>query len=82
MVTDKDIAVGRLYPPLTSVREISIAIAVKVAKEAYKEGNASTYPEPEDMEAFIRRQLYDYRYTTSLPARYSWPEEAFTKLAV
>ena len=36
MVTESDIAVGRLYPPLTSVREISIAIAVKVAKESYK----------------------------------------------
>merc|ERR1712008_515097 len=67
---------------LTKVREISIQIAVKVAKEAYKEGNASTYPEPEDMEAFIRNQLYDYTYTTSLPARYEWPEAAFAKLSV
>ncbi len=28
-------------------RDISIKIAVKVAEEAYAEGTASTYPEPE-----------------------------------
>jgi len=82
MVSDQDLAVGRLYPPLSTLREISIKIAVKVAKEAYKEGKASTYPEPEDMETFIRQQLYDYNYSTSLPSRYQWPEEAFTKLTV
>jgi uncharacterized Zn finger protein len=29
------------------LRDISIKIAVKVAEEAYAEGTASTYPEPE-----------------------------------
>merc|ERR1712071_351425 len=82
LVSDSDLAVGRLYPPLTTIREISIMIAVKVATEAYKEGNASTYPQPEDLEAFIRSQLYDYNHTTSLPARYEWPVEAMAKLNV
>merc|ERR1712088_602884 len=82
LVGEEDIAVVRLYPHLTKVREISIKIAVKVASEAYREGLASTYPEPENIEEFIRAQLYDYNYTTALPARYGWPEEAFTKLAV
>jgi len=82
MVSDSDLAVGRLYPPLSSLREISVKIAVKVAKEAYKEGSASTYPEPEDMETFIRQQLYDYNYSTSLPSRYEWPAQAFNKLTV
>jgi len=82
LVQESDIAVGRLYPPLTKIREISVKIAVKVATEAYREGSASTYPEPENMETFIRQQLYDYNYTTSLPSRYQWPEEAFTKLSL
>ena len=34
----------------------------KVAEEAYQENTASTYPEPEDKEAFIRTHLYDYNY--------------------
>jgi malate dehydrogenase (oxaloacetate-decarboxylating)(NADP+) len=82
LVGDEDIAVGRLYPHLTKVREISIKIAVKVATEAYREGLASTYPEPENIEEFIRAQLYDYNYNTALPSRYAWPQEAFTKLAL
>merc|ERR1712212_571563 len=82
LVGEEDIAVGRLYPHLTKVREISIKIAVKVASEAYREGLASTYPEPENIEEFIRAQLYDYNYNTALPSRYAWPQEAFTKLSL
>ena len=47
MVTDADLSVGRLYPPLDNIREISVKIATKVATEAYQESTASTYPEPE-----------------------------------
>merc|ERR1719499_2622665 len=82
MVQDSDLAVGRLYPPLSALREISVKIATKVAIEAYKSGTASTYPEPEDKEAFIRQQLYSYAYNTSLPSRYEWPEEAFKRLNI
>ena len=35
---------------------------IKVAEEAYEQNTASTYPEPEDKEAFIRTHLYDYNY--------------------
>ena len=44
----------------------------QVAEEAYQQNTASTYPEPEDKEAFIRSQLYDYNYdgVSALPARY------------
>merc|ERR1712096_361453 len=34
MVTEDDLAVGRLYPPLSALKEISIKIASKVAIEA------------------------------------------------
>ena len=80
MVQESDLKVGRLYPPLSALREISIKIAAKVAIEAYKSGTASTYPEPADKESFIRQQLYNYEYDTSLPSRYEWPQEAFNKL--
>jgi len=78
MVSEDDLAVGRLYPPLSNIREISVKIATKVATEAYQDGTASTYPEPEDKEAFIREQLYDYNYDQkpALPTLYKWPEEA------
>jgi len=77
MVTEDDLAVGRLYPPLDNIREISVQIAKKVAVEAYQSGTASTYPEPEDKEAFIRATLYDYNYDnkSALPSLYQWPAE-------
>ena len=80
MVTKDDLQVGRLYPPLKDLREISIKIATRVAEEAYKSGTASTYPEPENKEVFIRQQLYDYNYDSALPAQYQWPKQAFNKI--
>jgi malate dehydrogenase (oxaloacetate-decarboxylating)(NADP+) len=77
MVTEEDLAVGRLYPPLSNIQEISVQIAKKVAEEAYEQNTASTYPEPEDKEAFIRTHLYDYNYdkVSYLPSVYAWPAE-------
>merc|ERR1712223_250629 len=75
MVSDSDFAVGRMYPPLSEIRNCSVKIAKRIAEEAYADKTASTYPEPEDKEAFIRSQLYDYNYdgVSALPARYDWP---------
>jgi len=77
MVTEEDLSVGRLYPPLANIREISVKIATKVATEAYQENTASTYPEPEDKESLVRSYLYDYNYDNyqALPTLYQWPEE-------
>merc|ERR1711915_613072 len=77
MVTEEDLSVARLYPPLANIREISVKIATKVAEEAYEAGTASTYPEPEDKESFIRNTLYNYNYdnTRALPNLHSWPKE-------
>ena len=36
MVTDDDLAVGRLYPPLSEIRNCSVKIAAQIAQEAYK----------------------------------------------
>merc|ERR1711936_317173 len=69
LVTEEDLQVGRMYPPLSKIKQVSIKIASKVAEEAYKEGMASTYPEPKDKESFIRSLLYNYNYDdeSSLP---------------
>jgi len=74
LVTEEDLALGRMYPPLSKIKEISIKIATKVAEEAYKEGMASTYPEPKDKEAFIRTKLYNYEYDdqSALFTPYTW----------
>jgi len=74
LVTEEDISLGRMYPPLSKIKEVSIKIASKVVEEAYKEGMASTYPEPTDKEQFIRSKLYNSNYdlTTDLPNTWTW----------
>merc|ERR1712083_137226 len=74
LVNEEDLSLGRMYPPLSKIKEVSIKIATKVAEEAYKEGMASTYPEPQDKEAFIRSKLYNYEYDqeSALPTLYAW----------
>ncbi|RXG56289.1 NADP-dependent malic enzyme, partial [Armadillidium vulgare] len=76
MVTDQDLAQGRLYPPLSDIRKCSLKIATYIAEHAYKTGIASTYPEPKDKSLFIKQQLYDYNYDTlsALPSTWEWPD--------
>ncbi len=61
MATDEDYAVGRLYPPLTRIVEISTAIAVEVAKICYERGLAQR-PRPDDLAEFIKATMYEPRY--------------------
>jgi malate dehydrogenase (oxaloacetate-decarboxylating)(NADP+) len=68
-VSEQDLAQGSLFPPLQAIREISVAIAVAVARRAYQAGLASS-PPPTDLEAAVRRVMYDPHYES--PAR---PEE-------
>lgn len=36
-VNEQDLSLGRIYPPLSEIREVSIKIAVKILEYAYKE---------------------------------------------
>jgi malate dehydrogenase (oxaloacetate-decarboxylating)(NADP+) len=73
LVTDQDLALGRLYPHQSAIFQASQIIARVVAEDAYKNGTASTYPEPLDKGEFIRSQIYNYKYPGSHPALYKWP---------
>ncbi|MGH0120226.1 UNVERIFIED_CONTAM: hypothetical protein FKN15_056551 [Acipenser sinensis] len=75
-VTEQHLAEGRLYPPLSTIREVSFKIAVKVVNYAYRNGIASVYPEPEDKEAFIRSHIYSPDYDSFTLDSYSWPDHA------
>jgi malate dehydrogenase (oxaloacetate-decarboxylating)(NADP+) len=60
-VSETDLRIGRLYPPLPRIREVSLAIAVEVAKVAYKRGLA-TRPQPENLEEYIGSLMYEPEY--------------------
>uniref|UniRef100_A0A8C1QZH0 Malic enzyme n=1 Tax=Cyprinus carpio TaxID=7962 RepID=A0A8C1QZH0_CYPCA len=76
MVTEENLAEGRLYPPLKTIREVSFKIAVKIVDHAYKQGIASWYPEPKDKEAFVLSQVYNSDYDSFTLDSYSWPKDA------
>ncbi|MDR1190465.1 MAG: NAD-dependent malic enzyme [Verrucomicrobiales bacterium] len=60
-VTDTDLASGRVYPHLNSIRAISLKIATAVAEEAYRSGLARR-PRPADLSADIQAQVFQPEY--------------------
>ncbi|XP_029034746.2 NADP-dependent malic enzyme isoform X2 [Osmia bicornis bicornis] len=74
IVSDEDLASGNLYPPLQDIQKCSLTIAVEVMKCGYASGLAALHPEPEDYKEFIKAQLYDPTYTSSVPPVYKWPK--------
>ncbi|CAG7722171.1 unnamed protein product [Allacma fusca] len=73
-VAEEDLAVGRLYPAQCQIHRVSRVIAKAVVEDGYKTGAAMTYPEPKDKTRFIENQLYDWSYSTALPAVWKWPK--------
>ncbi|RCN46598.1 malic enzyme, NAD binding domain protein [Ancylostoma caninum] len=74
-VTEKSLnEYSRLYPRLKDIRELSVKIALDIGNHLYEENLATLHPKPEDMEMYIRQQLYSYEYTPVLNETYKWPE--------
>ncbi len=61
MVTEADLGMGRIYPSLTRMREVSAAIAVKVAEEAYA-SKLARVKRPKDLMKTVRALMYDPTY--------------------
>jgi malate dehydrogenase (oxaloacetate-decarboxylating)(NADP+) len=61
MVTRDEIADGRVYPCLTRIREVSLQIAIEVAKVAYREG-LTDQPEPADLAKEISSRMFQPEY--------------------
>ncbi|XP_017101166.1 NADP-dependent malic enzyme isoform X1 [Drosophila bipectinata] len=78
-VEPADIERGSLYPPLSSIRDVSMNIAIGVTKCAYDKGLASTYPEPQDKRKWLENQLYNFNYESSMPVTWAWPRMPYIK---
>ncbi|CAF4335036.1 unnamed protein product, partial [Rotaria sp. Silwood2] len=74
LVTQKDLDSGRIYPPIPTIREVTIKIAAHLVEHLYKEKKAWFHPEPKDKEEFIRMQLYNTNYQYFGPLTWKWPE--------
>uniref|UniRef100_A0A673C189 Malic enzyme n=1 Tax=Sphaeramia orbicularis TaxID=375764 RepID=A0A673C189_9TELE len=77
-LTDKELAEGRLYPPLSNIREVSVQMAIKVMEYVYAKGMAFRYPEPVDKNAFVRSTVWNTDYDSFLPDTYDWPGVCFS----
>jgi malate dehydrogenase (oxaloacetate-decarboxylating)(NADP+) len=61
LVQPESLAQGSIYPPLTSIRDVSAAIAAEVALVAQRQGLAE-HDVPENSLAFVKSLMYDARY--------------------
>jgi len=62
-VSQSDLAQGSLYPALPRIRAVSARIATAVAGVAYEKDLAQA-PRPVDLEAHVRSQMFQPRYTS------------------
>jgi malate dehydrogenase (oxaloacetate-decarboxylating)(NADP+) len=61
LVLPSDLEMGRIYPALTRIREVSLAIGTAVAEMAFKEGLARA-PRPADVAALVKATMWEPRY--------------------
>jgi malate dehydrogenase (oxaloacetate-decarboxylating)(NADP+) len=61
LVQPEDLAEGRVYPPLTKIREVSLAIATAVSNEAYTTRIARA-ARPADLRTDIERRMFQPVY--------------------
>jgi len=61
-VSHADLDIGRVYPALSRIRDVSAKIATAVVEIAYKRGLARLQPQPDDLEAHVREQMYEPDY--------------------
>ena len=60
-VSEDDLAKGTLYPPLSSIRSVSLRIAVELANKAWEQGLAGI-DKPSDPETHIAQMMYSPEY--------------------
>lgn len=60
-VSEEDLAVGRIYPPLQRVREVSAKIAQAVAQISYRRGLTTDQP-PADLPEHIKERMFNPAY--------------------
>ncbi|KAM3966958.1 NADP-dependent malic enzyme-like [Aphomia sociella] len=79
-VSQSDLDVGRVYPSLKEIKDVSFSIAIEIAKTAYNNDLATIYPKPKDINAFIKSHIYNLKYPDYLPSFYKYPDLPHVKV--
>ena len=61
LVSQEDLDQGRIYPPLSKIREVSLKIAEAVVEVAYEKGLASK-PKPDNIGEYLKSIMYEPEY--------------------
>ncbi len=61
LVTEEDLAMGRVYPDLQRIREVSAKIAVAVAEVVFAR-KLTSMPHPADIASYVLAQMYQPEY--------------------
>ncbi|HID52052.1 MAG TPA: NAD-dependent malic enzyme [Anaerolineae bacterium] len=61
LVDQNDLDQGRIYPPLSDIRQVSAVIATAVAEVAYGQ-NLATVPRPANLLQFMQETMYEPTY--------------------
>ncbi|KAK5985985.1 Malic enzyme [Trichostrongylus colubriformis] len=72
-VTDKIFLLAARDVANSDIRELSIKIAVTMGKYLYEHNLATLYPEPHDIELYIRQHIYTTDYQETVNRIYDWP---------
>jgi malate dehydrogenase (oxaloacetate-decarboxylating)(NADP+) len=70
-VSDKELEEGKVFPPLSKIRDVSRSVAVAVIEQAMKEGQATKLEGDriQDLEAFVHKKMYDPVYVPLVEKR-------------
>jgi malate dehydrogenase (oxaloacetate-decarboxylating)(NADP+) len=69
-VPEEEVVLGKLFPPLDRIREVSHRIGVAVVKEAIREGLATKVPSGSvnELDSFVASKMYYPEYVPLVPA--------------
>lgn len=70
-VTDEELEQGKIFPPLSKIRDVSRKVAVAVIEQAMKEGQAASLNDvrPEDLETYVHNKMYYPEYVPLVEKR-------------
>lgn len=70
-VTEDELAIGKVFPNINTIRDVSKKVSIAVIEEAIKTGQASKLSEADklDLDVFVSKKMYDPVYVPLIEKR-------------